>query len=140
MHHRLITDSEFVIAGSQGAILLEPTDTTLDEIAQTIVRLVVAHRSSHFGLGFAMTLLGWNDSLHAMVVQPVADACDVIRFVRRQPLGTSPHSSVALTNSNTIHYSFKLLGLMCLTTGQAHGQGDACTVTEQVQLGAITAA
>ena len=136
MNHADKVHGFFFETSQDAATFLEPTHTTLDDVASLICFFVEGLWSTDFG--FLIDLL-WDHRLNPMVSQPGKNPWHSICLVGCQLVGATAWPSFGLRDLDRFHEFFEGLGFVNLSCGDFEIQRHAVAIAEQVYFGAQTA-
>jgi hypothetical protein len=138
LDHGQEVDSQFLEAGADSPALLDPADAAFDDASAAICVSVEAQRSPAV-VALLVAALG-DDRADGVAAQPVADAVKAVSLVCGHTAGATAGSAQGPWNAHRVHQEFELGRFVRLPRRDFDGKRQASAVSNQVQLGAESAA
>src|SRR5437762_4604415 len=136
MNHREEVDGQLLEPGRDTPALLEPAGALFDG-ATAAVGAAIELMSAIVG---PLVLAARDDHSNGMAMQPVPDATVAIALVARHRGRALPRRPARLSDRHAVHDRVDLRRLVDLARRDVRGEGNAATVSDQVELAPESAA
>lgn len=132
-----VMHDELFETGRNSTCLLEPADAALDDVAPAVLLSIEVRRPPGSALNLVAPL--GDHGTYPMSAQPLSDAPMAVALVAGL-LGSLSGAPAGAIDAHRVKQRFCIQGLVGSISTELHRQGQPCTVSEQVQLGAPAAA